>query len=67
MAEELTRASAGLVKYWVGAAQRGDEADEGRLELERGMEGGSRHGVVQAMNRPWSLRPSQLIPGVRPT
>jgi hypothetical protein len=61
------RGRVGLVKEWVGAAQRGDEADEGRLELERGMEGGIRHGVVQAMNRSWSLRPSQLIPGVRRT
>jgi hypothetical protein len=54
----------GLMKKWVGAAQRGDEADEGRLELGRGMEGGIRHGVVQAMNRSRSSRPSQLIPGV---
>jgi hypothetical protein len=55
------------VKEWVGAAQRGDEADEGRLELERVMEGGSRHGVVQVKNRSRSSRPSQLIPGVRQT
>ena len=55
------------MKEWVGAAQRGDEADEGRLELERGMEGGSRHGVVQAVSRSRSSRPSQLIPGVRRT
>jgi hypothetical protein len=54
----------GVVKYWVGAAQQGDEADEGRLELERDMEGGIRHGVMQAMNRSRSSRPSQLIPGV---
>jgi hypothetical protein len=54
----------GFVKERVGAAQRGDEADEGRLELERGMELGIRHGVVRAMTRSRSPRPSQLIPSV---
>src|SRR5512143_3866850 len=28
MVEELTRAEAGLAKYWMGAAEQGDEADE---------------------------------------
>jgi len=46
------------------AAEQGDEADEGRLELERGMVGGSRHGVAATVRRHRRSRPSQLIPGV---
>jgi len=49
------------------AAEQGDEADEGRLELERGLVGGSRHGVAVTMGRLERSRPSRLIPGVRRT
>ena len=43
------------------AAEQGDEADEGRLELERGMVGGSRHGVVVAGSRSSQTRPGTFV------
>jgi hypothetical protein len=48
-----------------GAAEQGDEADEARLEMERGLVvGGRREPSVIAWVLAYS-RASQLIPGVR--
>ena len=47
------------------AAEQRDEADEGRLEAERSMVGGSCHGVAATKNHGGVVRPSQLIASVR--
>ena len=46
------------------AAEQRDEADEGRMEAERGMVGGSRHSVVVSKHHGAGARPSQLIASV---
>ncbi len=49
------------------ATEQGDEADEARLEVERGMVGGLFRGRAVIAWVPACLRASQLIPGVGPT
>jgi hypothetical protein len=46
------------------AAQQGDEADEARVEVERGVVGGCRRGRAVIAWVPACLRASQLIAGV---
>ncbi len=48
-----------------GAGEQGDEADEARVELERGVVGGCRRGRAVIVWVPACLRASQLIAGVR--
>jgi hypothetical protein len=50
-----------------GGVERGDEADEGRLEALRGMVLGAFRGSVGIVSDSGRSRPSQLIPGVRRT
>ena len=50
-----------------GAAQQRDEADEGRMEAERGMVEGSCQGSAATKDHGGVVRPSQLIASVRRT
>ena len=49
------------------AAEQRDEADEGRVKVERSMEGVSCHEVAATKDHRGVVRPSQLIASVRPT
>jgi hypothetical protein len=49
------------------AAQQADAADEGRLEAGGGIVVGLFRGWAVIVNQRKVVRPSQLIPGVRPT
>jgi len=49
------------------ATEQRDEADEGRMEADRGMVARSRHGVAVLKGHGAEARPSQLIASVGPT
>jgi hypothetical protein len=51
----------------LGGVEQGDEADEGRLEVARGMVGGLFRGRAGTKHQGPRSRPSQLIPSVRRT